>query len=198
VSNLITCTEAMWFLAAVRAAAKPVFPNSHRGQEANAIGSLGEVAASIWMDNAGIAFNDETGNTTHDFRLSNNKTIDVKTKDRTVVPKPNYDCSVPLYNHEHQRPDYYLFVSLLRTRDYQRQFNVRNFTHAYIVGAVNQRQLDARGRRWAAGEVDPENGTEFWTACINVRISQTTAPHDVARDWSRSCPRPRGKLVPPG
>lgn len=180
----ITCGEELWSLAVERAATKPIYANSHRKAAANELGCLGEVAAELWMRREKIFFTDETGCTTHDYRLANGLTVDVKTKDRTVPPIPTYDCSVPEYNHEHQLPDYYLFVSLQRDKSYPYPTSIRRFTHAYILGGISLDQLESIGQRWGADEVDPANGTRFWTACINVRINQLESPATVSRIWS--------------
>jgi hypothetical protein len=180
----IKCGEELWSLAVERAATKPVYANSHRKRAANELGCLGEVAAELWMIREKVSFSDETSCTTHDYRLANGATVDVKTKDRTVPPLATYDCSVPAYNHSHQLPDYYLFVSLQRDKAYPLPASIRRFTHAYILGGISLAQLESKGRRWNANEVDPANGTCFWTACINVRINQLEPPAKVAAIWS--------------
>lgn len=62
------------------------------------------------MKEKGIIFTPELEKTTHDYRINNLYTLDVKTKDRTVTPEINFDNSALLYNHRHQSPDYYLFL----------------------------------------------------------------------------------------
>ena len=96
-----------------RALELPEYDYSHRKLQANFVGCIGELAFAEYIRLKGINFTDDRHETTHDFLISGRITLDVKTKDRTVKPKPNYDNSVPLYNHEHQRPDFYYFVSLL-------------------------------------------------------------------------------------
>ena len=68
------------------------------------------------MKQNNIPYTPELEKTTHDYLVGNGLTIDVKAKDRTVTPKFDYDNSVPLYNQTHQRPDYFLFISLERSR----------------------------------------------------------------------------------
>ena len=188
--ELIQCTEDIWRIAEERTHTLPIYPGSHRESEANEVGVLGEVAAEHWMKNYGLAFKDERHCTTHDYRISRTgRTIDVKTKDRTVAPRPYYECSVPLYNHSHQRPDYYLFVSLLRDRDTRRlSKDIRRFTHAYILGAITPNRIDEIGTIWNAGSVDPSNGTTFWTACMNVRVEQLVEPARAIAYWARETP----------
>jgi hypothetical protein len=109
--------EHVYKEAEIRAKNQRVFTKSHRKDEANGVGCLGEVIAECWMKHHDIPFSPELEKTTHDYVVGNNLTIDVKTKDRTVKPKFDYDNSAPLYNHTHQRPDYFFFISLERDKD---------------------------------------------------------------------------------
>jgi hypothetical protein len=84
-----------------------VFKKSHRKDEANGVGCLGEVIAEYWMKRSNVPYTPELEKTTHDYLVGNKLTIDVKTKDRPVKPQSDYDNSAPLYNHSHQRPDYF-------------------------------------------------------------------------------------------
>ena len=124
---------------------------------------------------------------TRDLRLLNNETIDVKTKERSTVPRLNFDCSVALYNHEHQRPNYYFFVSLRRNNKANRQ-DLRRFTHAYLVGAINQKQLHSYGRVIPANTIDHDNGMKNWTSMINISLDKLTSCENVKNKWSRVSP----------
>lgn len=180
--------KSIWNETDRRVAELPVFKNSHRKVAANIVGCLGEVVVEKWLEAEGVTIIPELTETTHDYRLINGETFDVKTKDRTVKPRPDYDCSIPLYNHAHQRPNYYIFVSL--QRDYHNKNTSANRYHtAYIVGGINQDQLDAYGKVWKKGQIDPANGTKFWTDCKNVHINQLVPYGDVADKWYGLLPR---------
>lgn len=166
----LVLTPDLLEIAVERAKNQPVYDYSHRKQEANIVGCLGEVVFEKFLSHFGIEFQDCREGTEHDYRI-NGYTVDVKTKDRTVVPRITFDNSVPLYNHEHQRPDYYYFVSLLRDTSIHATCPSR-FTHAYLVGGIDLETLDREGTQWEAGQTDPSNGTKFWTACINVTMAQ--------------------------
>ncbi|MDQ7968702.1 MAG: hypothetical protein REI95_03575, partial [Oxalicibacterium faecigallinarum] len=169
--------EKIWDKAEAKVKELPIYEKSHRKQQANEVGVLGEVIAEYWLKEEKVNFLDETHCTTHDYRfVPSGKTIDVKTKDRTVIPESDYDCSVPLYNHSHQQPDYYLFISLYRDKK-SKENSLRKFTQAYIVGAANQKQIQVKGKIWKEGEIDYSNGTKFWTDCINIKISDLVSPH---------------------
>lgn len=175
----IPITDHLKDLAQTRIDTLKVLPGSHRKEEANEVGVLGELLVERAFDAAGIRYTADF-RTTHDLTVPAG-TVDIKTKDRTVVPRPEYDCSVPLYNHEHQRPDFYIFVSLLRDK---RKTGLDRFTDGFIVGAVGQRGLNQCGVLWKAGETDPANGTTFWTDCLNLQI-RSLFPWDRLLDlWS--------------
>ncbi len=133
--------------AMTRSAEVGVLKGSHRKEAANLVGSIGEIVFESCMKQHGIFVEDLTGRTDMDFRLQDRFTVDVKTKDRTVFPKAEYDNSVPLYNHEHQTPDYFFFISLVRDKAIDKNSPYR-FTHACLVGSINKTSLDERGQVW--------------------------------------------------
>jgi hypothetical protein len=146
----------------------PFFGKSHRKKEKNQVACLGEIIAEYWMQKNGIKFISQLEATTHDYIVNNSLTIDVKTKDRTVIPRIDYDNTAPLYNHTHQRPDYFLFVSLKRDKNN----DIRRFSQAYIVGSISYNGLDCIGILFLEGEIDWRNGTKFWTDCLNTEMWQ--------------------------
>ena len=173
---------AVWNDAAIRAESTRVFDNSHRGRDANLVGALGECVFEHWMRGHDIPF-EFVGATTHDYIVgTRGLTLEVKTKDRTVVPRPHYEATIPAYNADHQQPDWYVFVRLLRAAG--ATTGVRRFTAAFIVGAYPGPEFHAEARLWRAGEVDPANGTKFWTDCYNLPIQRLTDIADAARNWN--------------
>lgn len=157
--------------ALARASKLPVFENSHREEQANLVGCLGEVAFETFLKHHGVPFENHTASTRHDYIINNRTRVDVKTKDRTVMPKGNYDNSVPLYNHEHQRPDFYYFISLYRDPAADVE-NPYRFKTACLLGGISLERLEKVGQRWDAGQTDERNGTTFWTACLNVEMGE--------------------------
>ena len=114
--NRVLLKDHHWELANKRVESSKVYKLSHRGEEANQVGFLGEIVFEEFLKKNGIKFIDDRIKTTHDYVI-NSLTVDLKTKDRTVRPKKHYDNSVPKYNHEHQRPKFYYFISLLRDKN---------------------------------------------------------------------------------
>ena len=179
-----TLHDYFWDEASQRVAAGNIYERSHRGEEANEVGFLGEVVAEKWFQRHDIHFKDMRTKTTHDYLLFGSSTIDVKTKDRTVLPRIDYDNSVPLYNHDHQRPDYYLFISLVRDKSIPVS-DIRRYRTACIVGGIDIETLDFIGKDWEAGETDARNGTKFWTACRNIEMSQLIPTKEIVRLWKK-------------
>lgn len=186
-------SDAVLYEADRRAKSMPIFENSHRGAEANLVGAIGEVIAEQWFFQNGIQFTNETYETTHDYTIGGRFTLDVKTKDRTVLPQPTYDNSVPLYNHEHQRPDYFLFISLVRDKNISNE-DLRRFTHACIVGGITYDLANHKGTVFKGGETDPSNGTKFWTSCLNIQMTGLIPVKELIDIWRGRAPQPNSKV----
>jgi hypothetical protein len=174
----IPISEPAYQEAEKRLAEMPVLAGSHRGEAANEVGVLGEVVTEWCLSALHVPFKRE-GKTSHDLRIIDKGVVEIKTKDRTVRPLPHYDCSVPLYNHDHQAVDWYIFVSLFRGK----KQGLRRFTEAWIVGCMGRDRLQSIGQVWKAGETDPSNGTKFWTDCINVAIKDLKPFLSAAEIW---------------
>lgn len=180
--HVIDYEQGLWRRAQDRADGMPIYGNSHREAAANQVGALGEVVVERLLVAHSVPF-EQAYETTHDLVLPG-LTIDVKTKDRTVRPLPGYECSVPLYNHEHQRPNAFIFVSLQRDRDDHRA-TMERFKRAFVVGWCSLEELD-RGKVWRAGETDPANGTTFWTDCKNVYIQDLRPMTELLEKYASS------------
>ena len=173
----IELSEELIAAALRRSSEVGVLDGSHRHESANLVGTIGELVFTAMLSAHGVPFEDATDRTDYDYVVGSGSKVDVKTKDRTVFPRAGYDNSVPLYNHDHQRPDWYYFISLYRPRERDGSDPYR-FTHACLLGAIDQEDLASRGKVWDAGEVDPDNGTRFWTACINVKMEDLLPTRD--------------------
>ena len=98
-------TESAIVRAKDRAEKLPLLNNSIRRGEGGIVAYIGEEVAKYVL-NAEIK-------DTYDYDLIYKDTkVDVKTKERTVPPKPYYECSVADFNTK-QNCDEYAFVSVL-------------------------------------------------------------------------------------
>ena len=175
----IKITEEMHKRAEETAKDIPSFKLSYRGGlEANVIGCLGEYIVEDWLRLNNILFQDERGETTHDYRLLNNRTFDVKTKDRTCPMQQSYACTVSDYNAEHQQPDYYIFVSLQREKN-NKTNDIRRFHTAFIVGGVKRNYFKKHSLGWKIGQIDPSNNWPVKFDCHNLLANNITSAIDV-------------------
>jgi hypothetical protein len=155
-----------------------IYELSHRREAANRVGALGEVVFERWLEANDIHYT-WLADTRFDYRIAG-QTVEVKTKDRSVRPLARYEASVPDYNVQHQSPDWYAFLSLVRERS---DGTLRDYRRAYLVGISRAADYHAIAERRETGEVDPRNGTRFWTACWNVSHVNLGSPSAVARYW---------------
>jgi len=146
--------------AADRAASWPTYRRSMRERAANEVGALGEIVALTYLERLPVEVVD-AGEIGHDFVVGG-KTVDVKTKERTVAPKPHYECSVPDYLDGVQTPDLYLFVSLLSVGGE----GMNRFRRAWVLGTLPHDEFHATATHWTPDMLDPRNG---WRATIPVR-----------------------------
>jgi hypothetical protein len=150
---------------------------SMRGKKANFIGALGEIAFEEFLNDNLIWWKDDRRNTRNDYVIYGKATVEVKTRDRTVEPKPDYECGVMGYNHDHQQADYFAFMSTQREKGSETPHLV------HFLGACNLAQLKRYGRWMEKGYVDKSNNMEFKEDGVNMYIHQLTNPWDVAKAW---------------
>ena len=127
------------------------YKRSMRGQEGTKIGTISNA-------------------TKYDLLVQGDK-VEVKTKDRTVRPKPFYECSIPLYNHTHQKPKWFFFLSLLRKGS--------SYKEAYILGGISYSEMEKKGVVMNKGDVDFRNGWVCKESCININIEELIPPEDM-------------------
>ena len=153
------------------------YKRSMRGEEGTNIGTIGELVIVQYLEDNGIKVIDNRNRrnaTKYDLLVLGEK-VEVKTKDRTVPPKPFYDCSVPLYNHTHQKAKWFIFLSLLRKNN--------KFVEAYILGSTTYKDIDRDGITMIKGEVDERNGWVCNESCINITIDKLIPPEKMLENW---------------
>jgi hypothetical protein len=162
--------EGLHRAAQERADKVPELHRSMRGAEGNEVGAMGELVAMRYFDRIGVMYLDE-GMVNHDLWTAHG-TIDVKTKERTVVPQLHYDCTVPDYNAEVQKPDWYLFVSLMSDKSR----GVQRFKRGWVLGSIAYEDFYACATVWESGKVDGSNGWAATIDCKNVRVVDLRPP----------------------
>jgi hypothetical protein len=129
--------------------------NSIRSGEGNLVGFIGEQVAQKVLG----GFIDNTYD--HDLMMDDFlTTVDVKTKETTVAPKPHYDCSVAAYNTK-QKCDYYCFI------------RVKNdLSIGWYLGVYPKSKYFEDARKLNKGDLDPDNNFTVKADCYNLAIEK--------------------------
>ena len=135
-----------------RAAKLPLLNNSIRRGEGSVVAYIGEeVVKSVLCGEIKDTYD-------YDIVYQNIK-VDVKTKERTVPPRPHYECSVADFNTK-QNCDEYAFVSVLDT-----------LKEAWYLGKISKPDFYKKAVFHRKGEVDRANNFTFKADCYNIPIS---------------------------
>ena len=131
---------------------------------------MGELVAMRYLDMLKVPYRDE-GKVNHDLWTVTG-TIDVKTKERTVPPEMHYDCTVPDYVGRAQKPDWYLFVSLLSDGTE----GCKRFKRGWVLGTISRKEFYEQATTWKPGTPDLSNGWSATIVCRNVPVSALRPP----------------------
>jgi len=135
-----------------RAAKLPLLNNSIRHGEGSLVAYIGEEVVKNIL-------NGEIKDTYDYDIVYQNLKVDVKTKERTVSPKPYYECSVADFNTK-QACDEYAFVSVLNT-----------LKEAWYLGKISKLDFYKKATFHRKGEIDTDNNFTFKADCYNIPIS---------------------------
>lgn len=154
----------------------------HRGYEmgglANSITS-GSANAAAFLGEMALAYHlgaDIVDTYNHDLTIiSGGKkyTIEVKTKRRTVDPKPYYEVSVAKTS-AHQSPDYYAFLSITFS-EVEGQGKEKIYYHPqriWLCGYYPGKKYWEDAVPMATGQIDHSNGFKTHVPMYNLKISQ--------------------------
>lgn len=130
--------------------------NSITGGDGNFAGRLGELALAKHL---GIEVQDDYS---YDL-VKDGKTIEVKTKRRSVDPQEHYDVSVA-ETSRHQRPDVYAFISIT--------LDDRKVKRVWLCGYMDCDQYFATAKKMKKGQRDNSNGFKTHADMYNMAISR--------------------------
>ncbi len=153
---IVPVTKKMNDEAEQRALSLGALTGSIRHGMGNRVGYIGQIAVRDAIE--GMKELD-----THDFDLVYDGTtpIEVKTKDRTVRPKPYYECSVAEMNHS-QNASFYVFVSVFR--------HETEYKLAFILGYMQTSDYLQAAKHMKIGDKDPSNNFTVRANCYNLPI----------------------------
>ena len=175
----IPCTKEMIESAIIKAEKLGKLNNSITGGVGNIAGYLGEEAVASYL---GSEFISDSFN--HDQVLKKNsvrhlirdskrdKTLEVKTKRRTVAPRSDYDASIA-ETSIHQQPDSYVFVSLQFDFSFPDQNKVLRYKHLrniWILGQKEREDYFRIARFYRVGDIDPSNRFKVKANMYNVAV----------------------------
>ena len=96
----------------------------------------------------------------YDLILPNGSKVDVKTKQTSVTPLPEYDCSVAKFNTK-QECDMYAFVRVKG-----------DFTVGWYLGSITKDEYFKKARFMKKGDIDPSNNYKVRADCYNLTIKE--------------------------
>jgi hypothetical protein len=135
-----------------------------RGPKGYQAGRIGELVVMDYLQQHGIAYR-KVYSTRHDI-VVHGKRWEIKTKERSVEPRLEFDCTIPDYNADHQDPEVYVFVSLL-SKD-RRSDDLLRFESAWILGAISSEYFHEICTTHAPSDPPDVNGWVPTVACHNV------------------------------
>ena len=124
--------------------------NSIRNGKGTLVGCLGEE-----MIKKTFPFLKRLNTFQFDFQF-NDKRLEIKTKERTVPPQINYECSVNELNGR-QDTDFYIFTSVMNTYDV-----------GWILGYIKKEKMWESATIYNKGDIDPRNNFRFHCKTYNL------------------------------
>jgi len=129
--------------------------NSIRRGKGNLAGFLGEEVVLT-------AFGGSESHNTYEHDLTfEGTTFEIKTKDRTVVPRIEYEASVANFNTR-QKADFYVFVSLYRVKE------TGDYTRGYVIGIIDKEDYKRQANFLRVGDIDQSNDWKVSADCYNL------------------------------
>jgi hypothetical protein len=139
---------------------KPKLKNSIRDGDGWKIAMISDLMVQEALGGEIISHEDYNS----DWKSNKGKRFEIKAKERTVKPKPHYNCTVYQFNTL-QKCDYYLFTSILK-----------DYSKGYILGYMNKKSFLNQSLSCKKGELDessPAHKPYLYPAdCLNLRISE--------------------------
>jgi len=145
--------------------------NSITSGRGNLAGYLAEIALTKYLDCKNISC--DKGRDKYDYDLiKDGRKIDVKTKRRTVDPKPFFEVSIA-GTSKHQKTDTYAFISITfkEKRGMGSQAQYYGVESIWLCGFMSKEDYFDKAIFWKKGAVDPSNGFKVHADMYNMPIS---------------------------
>ena len=147
-----------------------------RGLRAQQAGKLGELIGLEHLRRCNVSYEPHF-TTEFDvifYNMGEREKLEFKTKERTVVPREDYDCTAPAYNKEHQVVDRYMFISLVSLD--RRSDDIHRFSRGFILGSIDIETFNQNATLWTTKDMDQTNGFVPTVDCYNVPVSILQPP----------------------
>ena len=111
----------------------------------------------------------------YDLILENGVNTEIKTKRRTVAPRPDYEVSI--YDiSTFQRPDLYMFVSLEFEKSTKKGKTLQydNLKNIWLLGQKTPDEFFKQAALWKAGAFDTRNSLLLKSTTYNMLIKDFT------------------------
>jgi hypothetical protein len=155
----VEITDEMMRRAKAKSSEMGQLRNSIRQGKGNLVGFLGEeITLAVLPDST-------SQNTYEHDIMMDGVSFEVKSKDRTVNPRIDYEASVANFNTR-QRADYYVFCSIFRDK------NTNQYTHGHVIGIIPKEDYKKQATFLRVGDVDPSNGWKVSADCYNLPYSK--------------------------
>ena len=142
---------------------RPFIIAKQRKPEAAIVGALGECVVEKWCYDNELEYYSHSQ--IDSDMVVNNLSTEIKTKVRTVAPLAHYDASVNTYGEWIQKPEIFIFVSLIVEGD---RMDIWSYKTAYICGWITSNALTDVGRQIKIGDHDSRNDKTFEAESINI------------------------------
>ena len=137
----------------------------------NVAGYLGEEALAPYINATIVSNNRGLEKYNHDLLIESGDRFEVKTKRRTVTPRPHYDVSIA-ETSKHQKPDVYAFISLEFDRSSKshpkKYYGLKNI---WLCGFMRSEEYWKRAQLWKSGKIDSSNNFKTHVNMCNLAIS---------------------------
>ena len=100
----------------------------------------------------------------YDIICSEGRTIDVKTKVTTVVPKPFYEASIA-ETSLHQKVDEYVFCRVFKDK-------AGTYTHGWVIGKITKANYFKQAVFLKKNTIDKSNNYKVRASCYNLPYSK--------------------------
>lgn len=173
----INITPRMVKIAIEYARDKENCKNSHRGDQGQFVGSLGEVVFEELLKSATFEYEACLNETKYDYKVLGLK-FEVKTKERSVRVRPSYECTVPASLCTHQKPDFFYFISLYRTPGAEKSSQYR-FQFAEMLGGMESGEFNSKSVFIKKNDMNQRNGMVPFRDIRNVYIKDLVSNEEI-------------------